>query len=81
MKLTTQQAKKLLMQAAILCGLLIMPVVYALASPRSPGGDPGGAPAAPIDGGISLLVAAGIGYGIKKAHDRKNTAKTGSNEK
>ena len=33
-------------------------------------------PDAPIDGGISLLVAAGIGYGVKKARDnrKKNVA-------
>jgi hypothetical protein len=29
-----------------------------------------GAPSAPIDGGISLLLAAGIGLGIKKARSR-----------
>ena len=81
MKLSTQQTKKMMMQAGIICGLLVVPVVYALASPHSPGGDPGGAPGVPIDGGISLLVAAGIGYGIKKAHDRKSAAKTGSSEK
>ena len=26
---------------------------------------------APFDGGVSLLVAAGIAYGLKKAHDNK----------
>ena len=31
--------------------------------------DPGEDPDAPIDGGIGLLVAAGVGYGIKKARD------------
>lgn len=31
-------------------------------------GNPGGAPA-PIDGGISLLIAAGAAYGGKKAYD------------
>lgn len=25
----------------------------------------------PFDGGVSLLVAAGIGYGLKKANDKK----------
>lgn len=25
----------------------------------------------PFDGGVSLLVAAGIGYGLKKAHNKK----------
>lgn len=33
-------------------------------------------PDAPIDGGISLLVAAGIGYGIKKARDNRKKNKT-----
>ena len=39
-------------------------------------GDPGGDPDAPIDGGVSLLVAAGVGYGIKKVRDsrKKRTA-------
>ena len=27
---------------------------------------------APIDGGLSLLVAAGIGYGAKKIRDKRN---------
>jgi hypothetical protein len=26
----------------------------------------------PFDGGISLLVAAGIGYGVKKAYEKRN---------
>ena len=33
--------------------------------------DPGEDPDAPIDGGISLLVAAGVGYGVKKARDNR----------
>ena len=37
--------------------------------PSSAGPGSGG-PAAPIDGGISLLLAAGIGLGVKKARDR-----------
>lgn len=27
--------------------------------------------AAPVDGGIGYLIAAGLGYGIKKIYDRK----------
>lgn len=38
-------------------------------------GDPGEDPDAPIDGGVSLLIAAGIGYGIKKAHDKRKQHK------
>lgn len=29
----------------------------------------------PFDGGVSLLVAAGVGYGLKKAHERKKAQK------
>jgi len=31
--------------------------------------DPGDNPDAPIDGGLSLLVAAGVGYGVKKVRE------------
>jgi preprotein translocase subunit SecY len=39
-------------------------------------GDPGDDPDAPIDGGVSLLVAAGVGYGIKKAKESRKKNKT-----
>lgn len=43
-----------------------------------PGGDfdPGGDPDVPIpfDGGLSLLLAAGIGYGAKKAYAKRKKA-------
>ncbi len=29
----------------------------------------------PIDGGVSLLIAAGVGYGIKKVRDERKKAK------
>ena len=32
-------------------------------------GDPAGDPDAPIDGGVGVLIAAGVGYGIKKYKD------------
>lgn len=32
--------------------------------------DPGGGPDAPIDGGLSLLLAAGAAYGVKKYRNR-----------
>ena len=45
-------------------------------------GDPGGNPDTPIDGGISLLIAGGIGYGIKKINDaRKNQKEEEKSEK
>ena len=37
--------------------------------------DPGGNPDVPIDGGLSLLLAAGVGYGAKKVHDARKKKK------
>lgn len=34
--------------------------------------DPGGGPDVPIDGGLSVLLAAGAAYGVKKYRDHKN---------
>ncbi len=34
-------------------------------------GDDSGDPDSPIDGGLSILVAAGVGYGIKKIRDER----------
>jgi uncharacterized membrane protein (Fun14 family) len=37
---------------------------------QGPGGDPGGDPdLIPVDGGLGFLLAAGVGYGVKKARD------------
>jgi len=49
--------------------LLLCPALYVMAAPAGPGSlrDAG----APIDGGISLLIAAGIGYGAKKVRDAR----------
>lgn len=38
--------------------------------PNAPG-DPGPTPTVPIDGGISILIAAGVGYGVKKVKERR----------
>ncbi|MEP7238526.1 MAG: hypothetical protein ABI685_11695 [Ferruginibacter sp.] len=37
--------------------------------------DPGGGPDVPIDGGLSLLLAAGVGYGVKKYREKKYSDK------
>lgn len=39
-------------------------------------GDPGEDPDAPIDGGVTLLVAAGVGYGIKKVKDSRRKSQS-----
>lgn len=49
--------------------LLIMYIPTLLAQmPGDPGGDPD---EIPIDGGIGLLIAAGVAYGAKKAYDKR----------
>ena len=52
--------------------LNVLPEIVQAQAPETDAVDPD----APIDGGISLLVAAGIGYGVKKARDnrKKNAA-------
>jgi hypothetical protein len=45
----------------------------------SGGGNPGGAPGGgvPVDGGLGLLLAAGVGYGVRKAYNyRKHKVKS-----
>lgn len=37
-------------------------------------------PPVPIDGGLSLLVAAGIGYGVKKVRDERRKRKEDLNK-
>jgi hypothetical protein len=46
--------------------------LMAQPGPPLPGGPPCGGPfgpACPIDGGVSLLIAAGVAYGGKKSYD------------
>ena len=55
--------------------ILIFPLVMH-AQPSDPGCDPLD-PACPIDGGLSLLLAAGVGIGVKKAYAaQKKTQKS-----
>jgi hypothetical protein len=57
---------------------MLLPTVLLLAQggpgdPGDPGPDPD--PAVPIDGGLTLLIAAGIGYAAKKGYDRRKKMK------
>ena len=64
--------KTLLTILAILCVVLCLPsLLHAQGMP----GDPGGDPDVPIDGGLSLLLAAGAGYGLKKVNDMRKKSK------
>lgn len=51
--------------ATVLTGIIFVLPILALAQ------DPGGGPDAPIDGGLSVLLAAGAAYGVKKYREHK----------
>jgi|SRR6185437_1761383 len=51
----------------------------ATGTPAAPGGS-GNGQSAPLDGGLSLLLAAGIGLGAKKANQMRKAAKQRNSE-
>lgn len=57
-------SKKIFCSLLTLCMMAALPLI-AVAQ------DPGGGPDVPIDGGLSLLLAAGAAYGVKKYRDYK----------
>lgn len=58
---------KLLISTIFLIMIMALPsILFAQAS-----GDPGPDPDAPIDGGLGVLIVAGIGYGAKKVRDNR----------
>ncbi len=64
--------KTKIINLTILTILFLIPALPMLAQPTLPT-PPGGAP---IDGGLSLLIAGGVGYGVKKIREnRKNKMK------
>jgi hypothetical protein len=75
MKMLNQKIEMMKKITFIVLVLLTVPVLHALAG-SGPGGL--GGEAAPIDGGISLLVAAGVGYGVKKARAARKRANVGA---
>ncbi len=54
-------------------GLFISEEIFAQGPPPPPPPPPN--TALPIDGGISLLIAAGVGYGAKKIYDHNKKVK------
>jgi hypothetical protein len=66
---------RLLRSVLVMALLLAMPLLFSAQPPDPPGGfgpppcgEPFGA-VCPIDGGVSLLIAAGLALGGKKAYD------------
>ena len=64
--------KKVMLVIGVLTVLLfILPIFANAQGPIDPGCDPAD-PTCPIDGGLTLLIAAGIGIGAKKVFKSKN---------
>lgn len=63
--------------ATIVWVMLLILVVPMLAHADGPDGTPGD-PDVPIDGGLSLLVAAGVGYAMKKKGQTKKAVQPSS---
>ena len=62
--------KSLLMFIIVFISITVLPGIVQ-AQTDVPTSDFATDPDAPFDGGISLLLAAGIGYGVKKTRDYK----------
>lgn len=64
--------RKSLIRICLVFLVSALPLVsWAQPAPEGDGEDPDEDPA-PIDGGISLVIAAGVAYGAKKLYDIKN---------
>lgn len=66
-RIDIQQAIRILFLLIVL--LSITSMLHA-AGPDDPSGPGGGDNDAPIDGGLSLLIAGGVGYGLKKMREK-----------
>ncbi|WP_345237716.1 PID-CTERM protein-sorting domain-containing protein [Hymenobacter saemangeumensis] len=54
--------------------LALAATAVAVAQPGGGGPTPGGPTPVPIDGGVSLLLAGGVAYGVKHLRDRRRKA-------
>ena len=76
-KNTRQQLLKsnLLPRLLLIIIVMVLPLMGISQDPPGPGdtggGNPDDAGSVPIDGGLSLVLAAGVGYGAKKLRDYK----------
>jgi hypothetical protein len=60
--------KKVLSGLLILSLICVSPVLFAQTGPEDPSIDD---PAVPVDGGLSLLLAAGAAYGVRRVRHRR----------
>jgi hypothetical protein len=69
-----------------MCAVLCLPTLLLFAQggpggPGDPGGDPDPGQGVPFDGGLTLLIAAGVGYAAKKGMDNRKRKKAAAEEK
>ena len=69
-----KQMIRLAMGLLVIAFSLLPYIMMAQNGPGDPCGGPG-LPECPIDGGISLLLAAGVGYGVKRYRDARKKDK------
>ena len=68
-----KRIKKYVLVTGMVMLISMIQPIKGTAQVVDPGCDPLD-PTCPIDGGLSLLIAAGIGIGAKKAYDKKKKA-------
>jgi hypothetical protein len=66
--------KSVFKPSIIVVAFLCLALFSKAQGPGDPGPDPD--PAVPLDGGLTMLVAAGIGYAAKKRYDKRKNEKT-----
>lgn len=76
LKNSNKMFRKLFIIALLVTGPVFCVNVFSEAPPPSPGGSPVGGPggpvgSAPIDGGLSILLALGAAYGVKRTIDAR----------
>jgi hypothetical protein len=64
--------------ASLLAGLILTALAHAQAQDPPAFGD-NVTDLVPLDGGLSILLAAGVTYGLKKIHDSKKTDQKDNN--
>jgi hypothetical protein len=68
------------MRNKIFLSLSIMLIAICLPTLVQAQPDPGPSPDVPIDGGLSILLAAGVAYGTKKVHDSRKKKQAGNTQ-
>jgi len=69
------------MKRKTIISVLLVAMMYCMPMMLHAQPDPGNDPDVPIDGGLSLLVAAGVGYAVKKGYDKRKKTEVPESDK